>query len=529
MRKRIIALLLVSLLLCPAPAQAFVMIDPIVNNPDSDMYVPEFNNNETTFLQDVRAEFNKKVQQLNQLEQKYPGQGFGKYATELQNKFQTYDKASVSKGMSFWGDTPAYMSTGNSLCVTDHFFSSTYTTEDRVAVLLHELVHLDQYRSTRYGSNVVNFFTFGFVAKPSETNSNIEEYKWLRIMGRNNSFEMNNCLLALVEQGVIQNTKDTDNLDSQLGIQAIAKIAGQGLDAALQGQNTGIVNKPAGLNEVQLIPGQTISSNGSITGFSMPIETNTVPKSVQGGAKFDIAGPGTLYIKAGFASSQDNGPRFNGDELGYRSQAYMVIVASGGKESHSFSNGYNHDYSYINVEKSFTGADSVSLVVVPQGCTADISSVTGELVEMSDGTGYMYYGGQFQLEMTFKPEESQNPPSNNSGDIKVMINNQPLITDTPPMIIDGRTMVPVAAIFRALDAQVSWDPTTRTVTGTKNGKVIKLQIDNNTAWIDGQPVQLDVPATIVNNRTMVPAAFISMSLGMNVNWDPNTSTVSITN
>ena len=100
-------------------------------------------------------------------------------------------------------------------------------------------------------------------------------------------------------------------------------------------------------------------------------------------------------------------------------------------------------------------------------------------------------------------------------------------TDTPPQIIDGRTLVPLRAIFEHLDATVDWDGTTRTVTAFRDDTTISIQIDNSVALVNGEEVKLDVPAKIINSRTMVPARFVSEALGCKVTWHAKSSTAAV--
>jgi len=111
--------------------------------------------------------------------------------------------------------------------------------------------------------------------------------------------------------------------------------------------------------------------------------------------------------------------------------------------------------------------------------------------------------------------------------VKVTIDGQFITVDVPPTIIDGRTLVPVRAIFESLGVEVDWDESTRTVIGTKGSIKIELPIDNKYAKKSGQNIELDVPATIIDGRTLVPTRFIAESLGCNVDWDGNTRTVII--
>lgn len=96
----------------------------------------------------------------------------------------------------------------------------------------------------------------------------------------------------------------------------------------------------------------------------------------------------------------------------------------------------------------------------------------------------------------------------------------------PAYIIDGAAMIPLRSIFEKIGATIQWDSATRTVTATKD-VIIQLTIDNDTAYIDGQPIKLTSPPVIYNWSTLVPLRFITESLGAKVNWDSVTKTVSI--
>jgi alpha-tubulin suppressor-like RCC1 family protein len=112
--------------------------------------------------------------------------------------------------------------------------------------------------------------------------------------------------------------------------------------------------------------------------------------------------------------------------------------------------------------------------------------------------------------------------------IKVSINGELQVYDQPPVIEGGRTLVPLRGIFETLEAQVNWDGATKKVTAVKQSKKVILQIGSNIAVINGKENELDVPAQILNGRTMVPLRFVSETLGAEVLWDGTTRTIFIT-
>lgn len=118
--------------------------------------------------------------------------------------------------------------------------------------------------------------------------------------------------------------------------------------------------------------------------------------------------------------------------------------------------------------------------------------------------------------------------SSTKKDVSVLVNGKQLNFDVPPVIKDGRTLIPVRGVSEALNATVSWDQTTQTVTITRDGTTIKLTIGQNVALVNGQSVQLDVPSYIANGRTLVPVRFVSEILKAKVDWSEANQTVSIT-
>lgn len=119
-------------------------------------------------------------------------------------------------------------------------------------------------------------------------------------------------------------------------------------------------------------------------------------------------------------------------------------------------------------------------------------------------------------------------PAFAEGDITIEIDGEKLLCDVPPIIINDRTMVPLRAIFEALSADVQWDGETQKITGTKNGTEVILFIGNTFATISGKASELDSPPVIVESRTLVPVRFISEAMGCQVYWDGEKRQVNIT-
>ena len=112
-------------------------------------------------------------------------------------------------------------------------------------------------------------------------------------------------------------------------------------------------------------------------------------------------------------------------------------------------------------------------------------------------------------------------------DIAVAFNDEWMEFDVPPVIMNGRTMVPFRAIFEKLGCTVSWKAESRTAQGIRNGVKIELPIGESYAMVNGQGKSLDQPAEIVDGRTLVPLRFVSEALSADVEWDGDSRTVFI--
>lgn len=99
--------------------------------------------------------------------------------------------------------------------------------------------------------------------------------------------------------------------------------------------------------------------------------------------------------------------------------------------------------------------------------------------------------------------------------------------DTPPVIKGGRTLVPVRAITEGFGADLVYDKETQVVTITKGDTVIELTLGSMTAVVNGEEVQMDTKANVVNNRTYVPLRFVLETFKLSVEWDEDTETVEI--
>lgn len=111
--------------------------------------------------------------------------------------------------------------------------------------------------------------------------------------------------------------------------------------------------------------------------------------------------------------------------------------------------------------------------------------------------------------------------------VRVEVAGQELVADVAPFVENGRTLVPVRALAERLGFDVTWDQASQKVTLSKWPKTLELTIGSDIAVVNGREVKLDVPARIVNDRTVVPLRFVSEHLGAQVSWNQETRTASV--
>ena len=106
------------------------------------------------------------------------------------------------------------------------------------------------------------------------------------------------------------------------------------------------------------------------------------------------------------------------------------------------------------------------------------------------------------------------------GSTAVIVDDQAIINDVSPVIRNDRTLVPIRVITEALGGQVAWNEAAKEVTLTVNGKEIKMTIGKALEKYGVAPV-------IIGGRTFVPVRFVADELGAVTTWDDATKTVTI--
>lgn len=113
-------------------------------------------------------------------------------------------------------------------------------------------------------------------------------------------------------------------------------------------------------------------------------------------------------------------------------------------------------------------------------------------------------------------------------EVKIKVDGKDLApNDMPAVIIDGRTMLPMRLIAQELGCDVLWEETTKQAFVINDDYTISFTINSKTAYKNGEAFQIDVPAMIINDRTMLPVRALAKALDQEITWDDPARTVYI--
>jgi hypothetical protein len=133
---------------------------------------------------------------------------------------------------------------------------------------------------------------------------------------------------------------------------------------------------------------------------------------------------------------------------------------------------------------------------------------------------------------TLAPSTQAQTKSNSYGmtnRIEVRVNSRLVaFPDERPVVRDGRILLPLRAVLAALPGMaLVWDPAELTVSGAYLDRSVRLKIGSRFAKVNGRNTEMDVPATTMGGRTMVPLRFVGEALGAVVTWNDADRRVSL--
>lgn len=156
----------------------------------------------------------------------------------------------------------------------------------------------------------------------------------------------------------------------------------------------------------------------------------------------------------------------------------------------------------------------------------------GDEIKLTDkGNGKFTFKmprGDVEIEASFKEIKEEKGMVLTIGSKVVLVDGKAIVNDVAPVIKDSRTFLPIRIVAEELGADVAWNEAEQSVTIGKGDTEIVIYIGQPFATVNGEPVALDAPAFIENDRTYLPVRFVAENLGADVVWDATAQTVTIT-
>lgn len=134
------------------------------------------------------------------------------------------------------------------------------------------------------------------------------------------------------------------------------------------------------------------------------------------------------------------------------------------------------------------------------------------------------YGKQVKMDLFYNGKHHAYA----AKEVKIEIDGKAMVPkDMPAVIIDGRTMLPMRQIAQELGCEVNWNEAAKQIYVMRGSDIIVFTVDSKTGYENGKEFTMDVPATIVNDRTMLPVRALADALHLNIKWDDPNRIVSI--
>lgn len=113
-------------------------------------------------------------------------------------------------------------------------------------------------------------------------------------------------------------------------------------------------------------------------------------------------------------------------------------------------------------------------------------------------------------------------------EIGIVVNGENANMKVSPKIIDGVTMVPFRETMEVLQAKISWDANTKSIKATRKNKSVSIQVGSNIVKVGKQEVEIQSPPVVIDNFTYVPIRVISTGFGCKIRYDAINNNIVIT-
>lgn len=108
-----------------------------------------------------------------------------------------------------------------------------------------------------------------------------------------------------------------------------------------------------------------------------------------------------------------------------------------------------------------------------------------------------------------------------------LVDSSKVVLETPPVIVSDRTLVPLRFVGEAFGSSFYWNSSQKQVTMVQGQTNVKLWIGKNQVEVSGHMQKSDIAPLVIQGRTMVPLRLISEAMGFEVVYQSKNKTINI--
>lgn len=99
--------------------------------------------------------------------------------------------------------------------------------------------------------------------------------------------------------------------------------------------------------------------------------------------------------------------------------------------------------------------------------------------------------------------------------------------ETVPKVVNGRTLIPIRAVIEAMGGTADYDVKEQKITLKKGNDTLQMRVGKTNIKLNDSTKTMDTAPVVLNGRTMVPVRFVAENFGYSVAWKAAEQTVVI--
>jgi hypothetical protein len=107
------------------------------------------------------------------------------------------------------------------------------------------------------------------------------------------------------------------------------------------------------------------------------------------------------------------------------------------------------------------------------------------------------------------------------------VNGKKQNLEVAPLLKDNTTYVPIKYVLDVFGGNAAWNAAAKKITVTRGATVLELTVGQKALLLNGVSSKAEVAPIIVNGRTLVPLRLVSEQLGIGVNWEQKTKSITL--